>query len=484
MPLTDSHSSIPGMETFTLKIVAQGDSLGDECTLDMEADRVERLAVASSHFRMTMQGGFQEAADRAVRWEVQDPEERAILRTLVEDALAEPKDEKKRAAPSDPPPLLHALRMFLVANRFGFHASVQRFRNTIEVVAARSIEDAQLIMENISEEEYMDPEVETLLGRVCNNTFMGIESIQSFLTCEPRVYDSLSEVRVKEVVSIHPNILALPPLVMAAGIRDRGFGPGNVIYAMIRGYLEQSPHCEDMDDAQRTQLFKRMALNLAESNKTITKEFMALFVGSCPLALQTGVIPRLVSNLLPDKTYIAMAGLGITRLGKLSATLRLDELLPLESGQSKYYACGISEAFPLFFQVERHPRKAKAGDLFVFRLLALCPASRTGQRLCRQTIELPIQFRKVHVNGTCTFPPPQAAMALPGWNVQVYYEDPPPRKVGAVFWCEGQQDHGQHGRYGCIWGELNKKNKDWSKVVCHGSSIFPQGTLTIDIDMA
>ena len=461
------------METFTLKIVAQGDSLGDECTLDMEDDRVERLAVASSRFCMSVTGWFREAADRAVRWEVQDSEERTILRTLVEDALAEPKKEKKRAAPNDPPPLLEALRMFLVANRFGFHASVQTLRNTIEIVAARSIEDAQLIMENISEEEYMDPEVETLLGRVCNNTFMGIESIQSFLTCEPRVYDSLSEVRVKEVVSIHPNILALPPLAMAAGIRHIRIASGNVVYAMIRGYLEQSPHCEDMDDAQRTQLFERMALKLAESNKTITREFMALVVGSCPLALQTGVIPRLVvSNLLPDWGYGAIVRL--ISSGKLSATLRLDDLLPLQSGQSKYYACGIYEAFPLFFQVERHPRKAKAGDLFVFLLLALCPAYPTGQRMDRQIIKLPIVFSKVHVNGTCTFPPQTVPISNPILL---------PREVGAVFRCEGHQDYDEFSKYDCIWEKLDQKKKDWSKVVCHGSSIFPHGTLTIDIDM-
>ena len=442
----------PPSPPVDLVIAVAGGVKRDERVLQLDADEVRALATASERFRMSVEGDrFQEATDRVVRWEVQSIEERNALRKLVHKG-------KRGYTQATRRPLAEALCTFLVANRFCFVGLAQEYKVVVSA-AAQTTAEARAVLEGIPEEEYEDPGVQDLLGMVCGLTFLGIVALRECFVQRGRVPVTLAGVRVRmlDMMDLRSDILGVPPLALMAGIANAHVVSGNVLYMLMRIYLARSPHCEDMDDAARTRLYERLVDRLAASGRTFTPEFLSFFVTSCPYALRTGVLPRLVAcNLVPSYTQPYL--LRHLYHMRFEVRLRLDDLLPLKSGKSVCYSMGTYDAFPLFMEVERHARRAAEGDLFVLRPVVLCAGSVKTHACSGPRILL--HFNAAEVNGA-----PNSMLsqdAFPG-VVQFDEDDDAPHKSAHTS----------------IWHRISPDTNAWTAVVCYGSAFFPEGEMVI-----
>lgn len=450
--------------SIRLVITSTGEGDGDsDHAFTLDDTTTSLLEEASSRFRACINTGFREAEEGTVSWEVDTLEERAILCELIEKAIEGPATSKKRTFPRT---VQETTDTFLVANRFCFKACMEDCKAILRDPATD--DEALAIITGVPELEYQDPAVQELLSTASARIMQTTQTspFSYFVVNQRAFYDDVSDMGVVDDIPIHPNLLALPPMVLAAGLKVATTFSANSSYMLIRCYLKQSPHCEGMEEAQKIAIFGQMVNRLVQSASPMTPDFVTYVVGACPYALKTGIIPEIVaSNLIPfgRGEFDDLFGLNVT------ADVRREDLQPLQIGQSKNYFVGIHRGVPLFVQVLRKDYRPVAEHESVdVRIVTLYPGSSEVFEEKRKILTTsPLTAKCFEVNGD---------IGLTHYFV--------PQPIQAMVYFEKQRNppsQEKFGYLGSITDALHIQSKWTDFLAC--DALFPSGTMCLRFEL-
>ena len=101
---------------------------------------------------------------------------------------------------------------------------------------------------------------------------------------EPKVFASIEEADREGLLTLRPQLLDLPPYAWAFLVRTavRGRGLLHGIYMAVRCYLDQSPHCRDLDEAGKKGVFRQVLEGGPLEKLFVINVFLDAVLHSCP----------------------------------------------------------------------------------------------------------------------------------------------------------------------------------------------------------
>ncbi len=316
----------------------------------------EVLSKASDRFRASLDGGFRESQSKIVPVQLETWEEMEVLCHIVrvmheaEGGGGYFTDGSGRLLEAD-----EVVAIGLVASDFYLEGCVDECRYWLGDASCGGAADMARFLKSVPEHFYGHEAFDVMMdfASVTGDWFdeaspLHDEFEDSAFLVEPKVFASIEEADREGLLTLRPQLLDLPPYAWAFLVRTavRGRGLLHGIYMAVRCYLDQSPHCRDLDEAGKKGVFRQVLEGGPLEKLFVINVFLDAVLHSCPYIELVLPLPSLREKILSkeDTPFVH---------GTFETILHRRDVHRLRDTEGLLYRLGVFAGMPLFLYVGR-----------------------------------------------------------------------------------------------------------------------------------